>query len=166
MNASKLLIVCCACLLAACAREPLSGPVTPSDAPAAAVPAGSVPGHIRVKFTHEPSGTKADGLDLSSLGEYTMTRTFPSAGKWEARHRAAGLHLWYDITFDASLPLTKAGQVLGALSGVEEVEYIPSVKSYAVDCPFNDPRLAQPESRRPGAVDRGLRRQCLPGLDH
>ena len=143
MNASKLLIVCCACLLAACAREPLSGPVTPSDAPAAAVPAGSVPGHIRVKFTHEPSGTKADGLDLSSLGEYTMTRTFPPAGKWEARHRAAGLHLWYDITFDASLPLTKAGQVLGALSGVEEVEYIPSVKSYAVDCPFNDPRLAQ-----------------------
>lgn len=143
MNASKLLTVVCACLLAACAREPLSGPVTPSDAPAAAVPAGSVPGHIRVKFTHEPSGTKADGLDLSSLGEYTMTRTFPPAGKWEARHRAAGLHLWYDITFDASLPLTKAGQVLGALSGVEEVEYIPSVKSYAVDCPFNDPRLAQ-----------------------
>ena len=143
MNASKLLTVVCACLLAACAREPISGPVTPSDAPAAAVPAGSVPGHIRVKFTHEPSGTKADGLDLSSLGEYTMTRTFPSAGKWEARHRAAGLHLWYDITFDASLPLTKAGQVLGALSGVEEVEYIPSVKSYAVDCPFNDPRLAQ-----------------------
>ena len=44
------------------------------------VPSNSVPGLIRIKLKHELVDTKAAGIDLSSLGDYTMTRTFPPAG--------------------------------------------------------------------------------------
>ncbi|MCR4860844.1 MAG: S8 family serine peptidase [Bacteroidales bacterium] len=98
--------------------------------------------------------TKAEGFDLSSLGEYTMTRTFPPAGKWEARHRAAGLHLWYDIRFDPSLPLTKAGEAVGALDEVEEVEFVLAAKPQELSYPFNDPKLPrQWHYQNPGGTD-------------
>lgn len=37
---------------------------------------------------------------LSSIGATSFKRTFPYAGKFEARTVAAGLHLWYDIKYD------------------------------------------------------------------
>ena len=133
-----------ACLLVvACTRETAPEAAAPAESGTVVqVPAGSVPGIIRVKFRQEPGATKAaEGLDLSALGNYTLTRTFPPAGKWEARHRAAGLHLWYDLTFDASLPLTKAGGAVSALEGVEEVEFVPMARTQELVYPFNDPKL-------------------------
>ena len=129
------------CLLAlACNREP-APELTVPDEPAIQVPTGFVPGIVRVKFRQDPFATKAGGPDLSALGDYTLTRTFPPAGKWEARHRAAGLHLWYDITIDESTPLTKAGDVLTGLDEVEEVEFVPLARMQEADYPFNDPSL-------------------------
>ena len=128
-------------MAASCARESVEEQAALPEPSAIEVPAGSVPGHIRVKFKQEPSLATSDGLDLSALGEYTMTRTFPPAGKWEERHRAAGLHLWYDIIFDESVPLTKAGQDALALEGVDVVEFVPRMLSKALDPTFNDPRL-------------------------
>ena len=130
-------------LAAACARVPVAEQIETPETQTVQVPAGSMPGVIRVKFKSEPLSTKAGGPDLSALGAYTMTRTFPPAGKWEARHRAAGLHLWYDIHFDSSLPLTKAGGDLSALADVEVVEFIPQVRTLSVDYPYNDPRLPE-----------------------
>lgn len=139
---TRRILFCLACLLAvACNREPAAQLTTRDEAPAVQIPAGSVPGHIRVRFKHEPARTKAGGLDLTALGEYTMSRTFPPAGKWEARHREAGLHLWYDIVFDPSLPLTKAAGAVGALEDVDVVEFIAEARTQALDYPFNDPRL-------------------------
>ena len=99
-----------------------------------APPAGSLPGILRVKFKQEPISLQADG--------FTLTRTFPPAGKWEARHRAAGLHLWYDVVYDASsIPVTKAGELASALENVDIVEFIPEACTRTEKYPFDDPRL-------------------------
>ena len=71
-----------------------------------------------------------------------MTRTFPPAGKWEARHRAAGLHLWYDISFDKSLPVTKAESALLGQANIDVVELVPIPQVKNIDYPFDDPRLS------------------------
>lgn len=131
-------------LTVSCMQEPQAVEQTnEAEVQSLQVPAGSVPGRIRIKMKHEIVNTKAPGLDLSALGNYTIVRTFPPAGKWEARHRAAGLHLWYDVIFDQSLPLTKAGAAMHDLEDVEILEYIPQVKSLAMDPPFDDPRLPE-----------------------
>lgn len=149
-----LLFLACA-LAVTCTREP--APQAPSPDPRGTsfeVPAGSVPGVIRVKFKEEPLDTKAESLDLSQLGSYTMTRTFPPAGKWEKRHREAGLHLWYDITFDASVPMTKASEAVSALEGVDIVEFIPRLRSQGLVYPFDDPKLPQQwHYQNPGGKD-------------
>lgn len=140
----RILLLATILLAFACTRESEPGTsVRETSEPAIEVPAGSVPGVIRVKFKEEPAlvGTKAEGLDLSALGNYTMTRTFPPAGKWEPRHRAAGLHLWYDIHFDSSLPLTRAGDAVADLKEISIVEFVPQIRSMELEYPFNDPDL-------------------------
>lgn len=102
-------------------------------------PESAVPGHIRVKFNGEPAATRAAGaVDLTSLGNCRLVRTFPDGGPFEARHREAGLHLWYDVFFDENLPLTRAAVDLGSLEGVETVEYVQKTREQSV-FPFNDP---------------------------
>lgn len=74
--------------------------------------------------------TKVGALNLSieSLGIYRMQRTFPYAGRFEARTRAEGLHLWYDVYFDRNASLTKAGEELSAIDGIEIIEYRPQIR--------------------------------------
>ena len=59
-----------ACALAVtCTREPAPQAPSPDlQGPSFEVPAGSVPGVIRIKFKEEPLDTKAESLDLSQLG--------------------------------------------------------------------------------------------------
>ena len=145
-----------ACLLAVtCTREPAPQASSPETQESSfQVPVGSIPGIIRVKFKEEPLDTKAEAFDLSTLGSYTVTRTFPPAGKWEKRHREAGLHLWYDISFDASVPMTKAGEAVSDLDGVEIVEFVPKVRAQEFTYPFNDPKLPQQwHYQNPGGKD-------------
>ena len=101
----------------------------------------SVPGVMMVKLS--PSAIPEDGSDpdFSAFGPCGVTRAFPDAGRFEERHRSAGLNLWYVVEFDESLPLTKASTSLSALPGVDIVEAVPRVKSS--DVPFNDPLLGQ-----------------------
>ena len=102
-------------------------------------PASAVPGHIRIKLSSDPGSTRADeAVDLSSLGDCRIVRTFPDAGKFEQRHRKAGLHLWYDVFFDESLPLTKAAIGLEGIKGIDVVEYVQQTRDQSV-FPFNDP---------------------------
>ena len=107
-------------LLAGCSlQEPLPEIPTPDPAP------GTVPGEAVVLLSEE----KADRFDVTdfpavadALGIRSAERVFPEAGEYEARHRAAGLHRWYRIRYDRSVPATKAEQDLGAIDGVEAVE--------------------------------------------
>ncbi len=97
-----------------------------------------IKGHIRVKFktdicdklqvvnTRNGVSTGISGLDLAgiNLRAYRMERVFPEAGKFEARHRAAGLHLWYDIYFDEQVSTRSAVEEYDALPEIDIVEEI------------------------------------------
>lgn len=138
-------------LALSCSRE---AETTQKEQPAAmeqpSLTSGTTPGVIRVKFKHEPE----EGTTFT-LGSYTLTRTFPPAGKWEKRHRAAGLHLWYDVIFDETVPVTKAGEAIAsAFEDIEIVEYIPEAKTREMAYPFNDPRLPEQwHYQNPGGKD-------------
>ncbi len=64
---------------------------------------------------------------VAELGVTEMVRIFPDAGKFESRHRKAGLHQWYDMFFDANTPLTKASRSVEAVDGIECIEYNPKI---------------------------------------
>lgn len=74
------------------------------------------------------------------LGIISMERLFPDAGIYEARHRAAGLHRWYRVTYDKSTAVTKAADGLASVPGIEIVEPVQQIRSTAT---FNDPYLSQ-----------------------
>ena len=97
-------------------------------------------GVIRVKFEQEPgeiieqnlasAGTRAfAGLpELEKLAEniniIEMTRTFPHAGKFEARTRERGMHLWYDVYFEETVSVTRAKANFEKVSGISTIEPI------------------------------------------
>ncbi|MBQ2965860.1 MAG: S8 family serine peptidase [Bacteroidales bacterium] len=82
--------------------------------------------------------TKSSELNMLTheLGIRSMERVFPEAGEFEERTRAAGLHRWYRIRYDETVPATKAASDLSMLSGIEDVEQVRRIKNTAV---FNDP---------------------------
>lgn len=99
-------------------------------------------GHIRVYLTDEfnfkakkvlrEDGSfpidevKSEELEfVTILGVKKMCRTFPYAGKFEARTVAAGLDKWYDIWFDESFPVEQAVQALAGTKQFEKAECRP-----------------------------------------
>ena len=111
-----------------------------------------VPGEAIVLFSDEMMNIIEEDLvsghivtkssELNSIQEYlgvkSMKRVFPHAGKFEERTRAEGLHRWYKLEFDPSLPVTKAADDLASIDGIEIVEPVRRTVSTAV---FNDPKL-------------------------
>lgn len=90
-------------------------------------------------------GLKSVDASFVSSGVVEMSRTFPYAGRFEARTRAEGLHLWYDVVMAESSAeaLTKASDGLSGIKGVELVELQPRAV-LADNGPvsfFNDPDL-------------------------
>lgn len=96
-------------------------------------------GCIRVKFKESAavkmqvvttrSGVVSTGLALVDvLGQnvkaYRMERVFPTAGKFEEKHRKYGLHLWYDVYFDEKIPTRSAAIEYGNLPEIDKVEPI------------------------------------------
>lgn len=91
----------------------------------------------------------------------SMTRVFPYAGKDEAKHKAAGLDLWYDVHYEASgMKLAQARNLFRSAEGVSYAQRIPLYKPIggerfleispaavakaakaASTMPFNDPLL-------------------------
>lgn len=99
-------------------------------------------GSIVVKMKEEIAQTKSISDALSELEIYSIEKLFPTDPRFEERHRAAGLHLWYHITFNPNVSLTKAAQDFSVLEGVEIVEYMPVIRpaqDNALSNPFNDP---------------------------
>ena len=84
---------------------------------------------------------ESEGSGLSALPGASFTRTFKDGGIYEERMRKAGLHLWYNVTFDQSEPLTKAGNDLMSIDGIELVEYVPRVVLNDAMPFFNDPEF-------------------------
>lgn len=78
------------------------------------------------------SGTVSTGLPeldqvARALKVSSMTRTFPYNSKYDVRHRKAGLHLWYNVTFDESTPVTRALENIENIQGVEQVEPVREI---------------------------------------
>lgn len=69
-------------------------------------------------------GNDALGDYMKAIGAKSMQRVFPNTGKFEERKRREGLHLWYDITFDESIPTTRAVSEAHNLEGVDIVEAV------------------------------------------
>lgn len=121
-------------VLSSCQREEIL-PQQDENVPAVTPEAPVLKGHVQVKFKQEvepqlnvvrtrsglSSGITAVDLAGVDLSVYRMERVFPPAGKFEARHREAGLHLWYDIYFDENIPTRSAVEAYGKLPEVEIV---------------------------------------------
>lgn len=133
-----------------------------------------VQGEMRIKVSQTMAGSLeevADSLGIinkvqaESVNQYFndagviyMARTFPYAGRFEARSRAEGLHLWYDVYYLKNVSLKKAGLSLSQIDGIDQVELRPkavrtgNVQSSGIDdikkgqsginaFAFSDPRL-------------------------
>ncbi len=90
-----------------------------------------------------------------------MTRVFPEAGKYEARHKEFGLDLWYTISYEETgMTATEVSNLYKAVPGVTYAERVPVAKlvggekfrpitpddmaraaKSAATMPFNDPLL-------------------------
>lgn len=98
---------------------------------------GAAPGVMFVKFKSEPDENAL--TEFSASGVYELSRLYPPAGRFEKRHREAGLHLWYVVNFNKQRPLTKASGDFSENPMVEYVEFVHPIKTNSVS--FNDPRL-------------------------
>lgn len=79
------------------------------------------------KATDDAGFVNLDGFpQLKAQGVVKMRRLFPSAGEFEQRTREAGLHRWYQLSYDESQTMTKAASGLH-LPGVDEIEYCPKM---------------------------------------
>lgn len=102
----------------------------------------SVPGFVRIRLKNDIDSPDQVVEQLPDLKISHIERTFPYGGKFEKRLRAEGLHLWYDVVFDQSVPLTKAtSTIIRSLDNVDVIEFINEVRPEYV--PFNDPRLPE-----------------------
>lgn len=137
-------------VLAACQDE-LTPEVPRDDASSMLNEKGLVKGEMYVKFGRlnedlkvvatRGGGVEMDNRELNEaatrIGAREMQRVFPYAGKYEARTRKAGLHLWYKVKFDEQI---NVGKAMDAFSGVPNVAHVAPVgkaECNAVNPPLN-----------------------------
>lgn len=107
------------------------------------------------------TGVESIDAFCKAVGAYNIERLFPAAGRFEARQRKAGLHLWYKISFDEGVSMSKVGEMLSSNKDLSVVEFnmpieLPDVKMTEADVvaateqimadeelPFDDPRLVE-----------------------
>lgn len=176
-----------AAAMAACTRENFE-----TELPAMSIPDSSVAddssilsGWVRIKLADDAmplsegmftrgsvdSGNAALDEIAAQLGATEIRRVFRDAGRFEARHRRYGMHLWYDIKLGDGVPVSRAETGIAGIDGVAHVQpiykakiaahmpaevararyHMPSVMPAAIDSerpvlaagdyPFNDPGL-------------------------
>lgn len=83
----------------------------------------------------------------------SLTRVFRPAGKFEARHRRHGLHLWYELRMDETAPVLEALSAYGSIDDIQVAE--PSYKKRIIgsDNPsFGPYRVAERKSAPDGPL--------------
>ena len=114
--------------------------------------ASSIQGSLDEEGAAVLTGVKSLDDALASIGTVRIERAVPEAGIYEPLHRRWGLHLWMNVYFDDSLPLTKAGEALSEAEGIVYVEYIPETillwdgQVTPVDTPAAAPASETPEN--------------------
>lgn len=152
MKLNYLLIVLSAVVfLASCTKRELSEDDTAAVQEETNTDGNTVSGEVVVKFSDDMVAMIEEDLNQGSvvtrsselnsvaqiMGIRSMKRMFPEAGKFEPRTRAAGLHKYYVVAFDESIPFTRAQDDLGSVPGIELVEPVYMTKKTS----FNDPYL-------------------------
>lgn len=118
------------------------------DRPSQTAGSAAIPGSMIVEFSDDLAGELASGTLLTRSGELndvlslmgasSVERLYPDAGEWEPRHREAGLHRWFVVTYDpGSVPATKAAENLSSIPGVLSARPQRRIRSTSY---FNDPR--------------------------
>jgi subtilisin family serine protease len=76
---------------------------------------------IKLKGAQEYVKTDIPNLDRANeqFKAYKMNRVFRNAGKFEARHRKFGLHLWYEVEFNSATPVS---QLISSYQNVAEID--------------------------------------------
>lgn len=139
-------------IIASCSKEAGTVPVPAVDdqEETPVLDSNLIPGTVIVQLSDamidaiesagSPVMTKSAGFNR--LSEYlditSIERVFPDGGRFEERHRKAGLHRWYRINYAGEAPSTKAAEGLENLDGVYSVE-IPRKKELRSFDYFNDP---------------------------
>ena len=88
-----------------------------------------IPGEVILQVSEELASqlaggslqTKSASLNavFDGLGVTRIERLYPDAGEWEPRHRKAGLHRWFRVSYDPKAqPATKAAMDFSAVEGV------------------------------------------------
>lgn len=140
---------------------------------------GIVKGWVRIKLAEDAATMRVGSFTRGSmesgdpeldrvaeeLGATEVRKVFNEGGKFAERRRKFGLHLWYDVKFDDTLPVSRASAEFASLPGVAHVQPIYKIKlvdggqqplpSEAVyvpvwemitrtaEAPFNDPELGK-----------------------
>lgn len=84
-----------------------------------------------------------------------MKRVFPYAPKFEERMRKHGLHLWYEISYDAKLTPEQAADKYKGISGIKiaeivRVQDLPKYKSVPANLPSGPRTRARRTVQRSG----------------
>ena len=153
---NKWLLPLAAFLAVACAKErEVPAPVQPVEETAVEAGEVTIPGVAEVRFEDSLldlieqdllSGsvkTKSPALNgvLADLGIISCERIFSVDPENEAEHRAFGLHRWYRVTFDPTIPKTKASESMLSVPGISNVN--PVYRKAQPAAYFNDPLLPQ-----------------------
>ena len=125
----------------------------------ASLPDGSV--KRKAKAQYVTTGVAQLDRVAQKVKAVSMKRVFPYAGKDEAKHKAAGLDLWYDVTYEADvMSPAQARNLYKSAAGVQYAQRVPIYQPYggesfrpispadiaraqkaASTMPFNDPLL-------------------------
>ena len=183
---TKICLFFAALAFAACSSDPLTdidGSSTPDHAIVAAqkivnTSENAVPGSLLVYFDDDAverientaaaaAATRAvatragiESVDeiLDGLAVRSLSRVFPCNPRHEERARAAGLHKWYVVEFDAEADLDAAALQLAAVAEVDRLQFNTLHKrshdfkatplkaaaaAPAASAVFNDPQLAK-----------------------
>lgn len=141
-------------ILAGCSSIEPDGTV-PADTPANAGEVsdkGTVPGRMTVKVSGELADRllghadengilSPEGMALLSIPGVDITAVstaFHIGGRFEARQRAAGLHRWFNISYDEDVPVSKASGAAALTEGIEKAEPVMRVRpaSVTMDDPY------------------------------
>ncbi len=147
-----VIYICLAlCVFASCQDEDyISDNIDNSSSEDLSSTSNAVEGVVRIKLEEAQSSslsvslksgslsTSIGNIDsvLTSIGATSFKRTFPYAGKFEARTVKAGLHLWYDVKYDTSVVnLSSALSEFKELSEIDITEPIRTIKKLSVGEP-------------------------------
>lgn len=152
----KWLLPLAALLAVACAKErEVPAPVQPAAQESVEAGEVTIPGVAEVRFEDSllelveqdllggSVKTKSSALNsvLADLGIISLERIFEIDPEFEEEHRAFGLHRWYRVTFDESVPRTKAEESMLSVPGISNVN--PVYRKTRPAAYFNDPLLSK-----------------------